>query len=70
MYDHAQDHYDDLDGTTDGDRNSELAATGLEIDHDGDPDTDPVIDPEHPEQATENGLRDEFGLPIRNSYEE
>jgi hypothetical protein len=42
----------------------------LPIDHDGDPDTDPVIDPEHPIEATENGLRDEFGLPIRNSYEE
>jgi hypothetical protein len=69
VYDHAQDHRDDLDGTTHGDSNSELVATGLEIDHDGDPDTEPIIDPEHPAAATENGLRDEFGLPIRDSYE-
>jgi len=68
VYDHAQDHRDDLGGETGDVSNSELAATGLPVDHDGDPETDPVIDPEHPIEATENGLRDELGLPIRDSY--
>ena len=58
LWDHANDH----DG-------GELAATGLPVDHDGDPGTPAVIDPGHPFAVTENGLRDELGLPEREDYE-
>lgn len=47
---------------------SERQATGLPIDHDHDPSTPEIIDPEHPLQYTENGLRQEMGLPKRESY--
>lgn len=47
---------------------AERQATGLPIDHDNDPNTPEVIDPKHPLQYTENGLRKEMGLPKRESY--
>ena len=46
----------------------ERQAAGLPIDHDDDPDTPEQIDPDHPFQYTENGLRDEMGLPNRDHY--
>lgn len=44
-------------------------ATGLPIDHDDDADTPEQLDPDHPFAATENGLRDELGLPPRSYYD-
>jgi len=48
--------------------NAEREAVGLPIDHDGDPDTPDTLDPDHPFELTENGLRDEFGLTPRLRY--
>ena len=48
--------------------NFERVAVGLPIDHDGDPSTGSRIDPRHPFEYTENGLRDEFGRPLRTFY--
>ncbi|HLT09441.1 MAG TPA: M91 family zinc metallopeptidase [Micromonosporaceae bacterium] len=61
------------DGTHEGPdnpgvRNSERVATGLPIDHDGDPATPQRLLPEHPFQFTENGLREELGLDRRTAY--
>lgn len=64
---------DDIyDGTDDEDRNDsgnpdfdikvgERQAAGLPIDHDNDPTTPEIVDPEHPLEYTENGLREEIG---------
>ncbi|QIX26910.1 calcium-binding protein [Nocardioides sp. JQ2195] len=46
----------------------ERQAAGLPIDHDNDPDTPEVIDPDHPIEFTENGLREEMGAPHRDHY--
>ncbi|WP_108718551.1 M91 family zinc metallopeptidase [Miniimonas sp. S16] len=46
----------------------ERQASGLPIDHDGNPATPEIIDPDHPIDVTENGLREEMGLPTRESY--
>lgn len=46
----------------------ERVATGLPIDHDNDPKTAEIIDPLHPKEYTENGLREEMGLPKREHY--
>jgi Ca2+-binding RTX toxin-like protein len=48
--------------------NLERAAAGLPIDHDGDPSTPHRIDPDHPLEYTENGLRGELGAPHRPRY--
>jgi hypothetical protein len=48
--------------------NYERAAAGLPIDHDGDPNTPDIIDPNQPFEYTENGLRDELGAPPRPRY--
>ncbi|MQA25223.1 MAG: PPE domain-containing protein [Micromonosporaceae bacterium] len=62
----------DPDRTTDGDGNTvgvpnkERQAAGLPIDADGDGDYE--IDPDHPFEYTENGLRDELGVPKRDRY--
>lgn len=51
-------------GRTDGERNSELAATGLPLDHDGDASTPRVTwDP-----INENRIRRELNLPERTRY--
>jgi len=47
---------------------AERQAVGLPVDHDGDPSTPDQIDPDHPIQFTENGLRREMGLPDRTTY--
>ena len=51
-----------------GTPNYERAAAGLPIDHDGDPSTPNIIDPNQPFEYTENGLRDELGAPARPRY--
>ncbi|GAA0796282.1 M91 family zinc metallopeptidase [Spirilliplanes yamanashiensis] len=48
--------------------NRERVAAGLPIDHDGDPGTPVQIDPRHPVEFSENGLRDELGAPRRPVY--
>lgn len=55
-------------GPDDGIRKSERQAVGLPYDHDDDPETPDRIDPEQPLTFTENGLREELGLPRRESY--
>lgn len=41
---------------------------GLTWDHDNDPSTPDVIDPDYEFEYTENGFRDDLGLPRRNRY--
>jgi Ca2+-binding RTX toxin-like protein len=48
--------------------NRERQAVGLPIDHDGDPKTPLRIDPEHPIEYTENGIREEMGVTRRATY--
>ncbi|MBN8883871.1 MAG: hypothetical protein J0H73_16360, partial [Salana multivorans] len=60
--------YEGADAQDHGIRVAERQATGLPIDHDRDPSTPEIIDPRHPLAATENGLRDEMGLPTREHY--
>jgi len=48
--------------------NLEREAVGLPIDDDGDPGTAPRLDPDHPWNLTENGLRQELGLSLRPAY--
>ena len=60
--------YDGDDPVDQGVNVGERQATGLPIDHDDDPDTPEVIDPDHPFPYTENGLRREMGLPNRDHY--
>jgi hypothetical protein len=48
--------------------NREREAAGLPIDDDHDPKTPDRIDPDHPYQYTENGLREELGAPHRPRY--
>ena len=43
-------------------------AAGLPIGDDNNPNIPEIIDPKHRLQCTENGLRDEMGLPKRESY--
>lgn len=73
VYDYMNDTFDSTtysgDDTTDhGIRQGERQATGLPIDHDHDPSTPEVIDPDHDVGLTENGIRDEMGLPNRDHY--
>lgn len=49
-------------------RVGERQAAGLPIDHDNDPTTPEIIDPDHPLEYTENGLREELKLPKRQHY--
>jgi hypothetical protein len=48
--------------------NLEREAVGLPIDHDADPSTPDALHPDHPFAYTENGLREELGLPPRPRY--
>lgn len=73
VYDYANDtsaegDYEGDDELNHGTPNDERQAAGLPIDHDDDPSTPEVIDPEHPYQYTENGLREEMGAPHRDHY--
>lgn len=58
----------DVDGYGNPVVNYERQATGLPIDDDGDPATANRIDPRHPVELTENGLRAEMHLPNRDTY--
>jgi uncharacterized protein YukE len=73
VYDYMNDTFDPTpysgDDTVDhGVKQGERQASGLPIDHDHDPSTPEVIDPDHDFGLTENGLRDEMGLPNRDHY--
>lgn len=46
----------------------ERVGTGLTIDDDNDPKTPEKLDPVHPKDLTENGLREEMNLPKREHY--
>ncbi len=48
--------------------NKERVAVGLPIDHDRDPSTPERLDPRHPFELTENGLREEMGVRDRPAY--
>ena len=48
--------------------NAERVAVGLPVDHDRDPTTAERLDPRHPYDFTENGLRDEIGAPRAPRY--
>ena len=48
--------------------NREREAVGLPIDDDHDPGTPDRLDPLHPWELTENGFREELGLPRRDRY--
>ncbi len=52
-----------------GINNAERQATGLPIDHDQNPGTPPIMDPNMPIELTENGLRDEMGYGKRQDYQ-
>lgn len=73
---HGSDRGGDYEGTDPVDNppgyrriaNTERQATGLPIDHDGDPDTPEIVDPDHPIAYTENGLRRDLGLERRDYY--
>ncbi|MFF5234068.1 M91 family zinc metallopeptidase [Dactylosporangium sp. NPDC000521] len=58
----------DVDGRGNPVLNLERQATGLPIDDDGDPATANRLDPRHPIELTENGLRAEMHLPLRDTY--
>jgi hypothetical protein len=49
-------------------REDERRATGLPVDHDDDPRTPDILDPDHPYAYTENAMRDEMGYPRRDTY--
>ena len=71
VYDHEYDT--SADGTytgadNPGVPNDEREAVGLPIDHDDDPSTPDRLDPDHPWNLTENGFREELGLPPRPTY--
>ncbi len=71
VYDYSHDTLADGDYTgsdNPGVPNRERAAAGLPIDHDGNPATANRIDPDHPYDLTENGLREELGAPHRPRY--
>jgi len=53
-----------------GTRLMELAAAGIYIDHDNDATTPDQLpnEAEHPFELTENGIREELGLPNRDVY--
>ena len=64
----APDAYEGDDILNHGTDNDERQAAGLPIDHDNDPSTPEKIDPDHPLEYTENGLREEMGAPHRDHY--
>lgn len=73
VHDYMNDTFDSTpysgDDTTDhGIRQGERQASGLPIDHDHDTSTPEIIDPDHDIGLTENGIRDEMGLPDRDHY--
>jgi hypothetical protein len=61
--------YDNPASRDNGVKIRERLAVGLAVDDDGDPRTAERIDPGHPAELTENGLRAEMGLDLRTSYQ-
>ncbi|MEU1982437.1 M91 family zinc metallopeptidase [Nocardia sp. NPDC019395] len=75
VYDFMTDNRDDTPytGEDSDDRNVaqiERVAVGLPVDHDHNPNTPERIDPDHPIELTENGLRKEIGWLSRDHYRE
>lgn len=81
VYDYMNGTFEDdvYDGDDGVDRNNsgdpeddikvgERQAVGLPIDHDDNPDTPEIVDPDHPSVYTENGLREEFHWDPREHY--
>lgn len=75
VYDYMTGNFDDTTytGEDPSDSESEIrqgerVAVGLPVDHDHDPNTPELIDPDHRIELTENGLRDEMGAPPREHY--
>ena len=71
VYDYSHDTLADGDysgADNPGVPNREREAAGLPIDDDHDPSTPNRIDPSHPYDLTENGLREELGAPHRPVY--
>jgi uncharacterized protein YukE len=73
VYDFMYDNYDDTpysgdDATNHGVDQGERVAAGLPVDHDHDPSTPEIIDPDHAFELSENGLRREMGAPHRDHY--
>lgn len=70
VYDYMTDNFDATKYTGDdptnlGIRQGERVAAGLPVDHDHNPETLEIIDPDHRIELTENGLRAEMGAPHR-----
>ncbi|MFJ9393016.1 M91 family zinc metallopeptidase [Nocardioides sp. NPDC101246] len=81
VYDYMNDTFEDdvyegddaVDRNTTGDPDNDIKvgerqAVGLPIDHDDDPSTPEIVDPDHPSVYTENGLREEFHWDPREHY--
>ncbi|SDU78119.1 M91 family zinc metallopeptidase [Jiangella alkaliphila] len=64
----SSDEFDDDEEYSDGTPLIERQNVGLPFDHDDDPNTPEVIDPDYDFDYTENAFRDELGLPNRNQY--
>ncbi|MEV0457955.1 M91 family zinc metallopeptidase [Catellatospora methionotrophica] len=71
VYDYWNDTFQEeqiTGGPDDGIKKGERQAAGLPFDHDGDSSTPDQLDPDHPIQYTENGLRREMGMRERDTY--
>lgn len=73
VYDFMYGNYDDTpyDGEASEDKGveqGERTAVGLPVDHDHDDSTEEIRDPDHPYALTENGLREEMGVELREDY--
>ncbi|MGW5440523.1 M91 family zinc metallopeptidase [Nocardia asteroides] len=60
---------DQIDGNGSGLREGERVAVGLPIDHDNNPSTPEQVVTEHPTALTENAMRTELGLHLREHYD-
>ncbi|MEV6225116.1 M91 family zinc metallopeptidase [Nocardia fluminea] len=60
---------DTIDSNAGGIRDGERVAVGLPIDHDNNPSTPEQVVTEHPTALTENAMRAELGLPLREHYD-
>ncbi|MEU4649445.1 M91 family zinc metallopeptidase [Nocardia fluminea] len=58
-----------IDSNAGGIRDGERVAVGLPIDHDNNPSTPEQVVTEHPTALTENAMRAEVGLPLREHYD-
>ncbi|MFG2445013.1 M91 family zinc metallopeptidase [Nocardia fluminea] len=60
---------DTIDSNAGGIRDGERVAVGLPIDHDNNPSTPEQVVTQHPTELTENAMRAELGLPLREHYD-